>query len=73
MDAFSRTIYYLRDPAETEKAVALFRDVSNGHLGFDIEYPPSFIKGQPLHKTALVQLASPSVALLVQVSAMSGK
>ncbi|KAF8527901.1 ribonuclease H-like domain-containing protein, partial [Hysterangium stoloniferum] len=36
-----------------------------------IEYRPSFIKGQPLHKTALVQLASASIALLVQVSAMS--
>jgi len=71
MDSLSRTLYYLRDAAETDKTLAQFKNIFNGHLGFDIEYRPTFVKGQPLHRTALVQLASNSIALLVQVSAMS--
>jgi hypothetical protein len=66
-------LFYLRDHAEANRTVEEFREKLKGPLGLDIEYRPNFTKGRPLNKTALVQLASESVALLVQVSAMSGE
>ena len=66
-------LYYLCDRTLTDCIVEELRQELFGPLGFDIEYRPNFIKGRPLNKTALVQLASASVVLLVQVSAMSGQ
>lgn len=66
-------LIYLRDTALTDQTVEKFREKLSGPLGFDIEYRPNFVKGRPLNKTALVQLASSSVILLVQVSAMSSQ
>ncbi|KAF8489593.1 ribonuclease H-like domain-containing protein [Gautieria morchelliformis] len=64
-------LIYLRDTALTDRTVQDFREKLTGPLGFDIEYRPNFTKGCPLNRTALVQLASESLVLLVQVSAMS--
>ena len=64
---------YLRDASLTDQTVEELRSRLVGPLGFDIEYRPNFIKGRPQNRTALVQLASDSVVLLVQVSAMSSQ
>ena len=66
-------LIYLRDAAQTDRAVTQFRDKLNGPLGFDLEYRPNYTKGRPSNRTALIQLASASLVLLVQVSAMSSQ
>ncbi|KIJ45562.1 hypothetical protein M422DRAFT_227191 [Sphaerobolus stellatus SS14] len=66
-----QALHYLRDHVATDHLVNSHKHQLKGPLGFDIEYPPTFVKGQPQNKTALVQLASDSIILLVQVSAMS--
>lgn len=42
-------------------------------LGFDVEWKPGFLKGQPENKVALIQLANNEVIYLLQVSAMQSK
>lgn len=42
-------------------------------LGFDVEWKPGFLKGQPENKVALIQLANNDVIYLLQVSAMRSK
>jgi len=42
-------------------------------LGFDVEWKPAFLKGQPENKVALIQLANNEVIYLLQVSAMQSK
>jgi len=42
-------------------------------VGFDVEWKPAFLKGQPENKVALIQLANNAVIYLLQVSAMRGK
>lgn len=66
-------LHYLRDASLTDQTVEELRSRLVGPLGFDIEYRPNFVKGRPQNRTALVQLASDSVVLLVQVSAMSSQ
>ncbi|KAF8587296.1 ribonuclease H-like protein [Ramaria rubella] len=73
LSAAGGVLVYLRDAVHTDGIVSEYRDKFKGPLGFDIEYRPNFLKGQPSNKTALVQLAAESVTLLAQVSAMSGK
>lgn len=42
-------------------------------FGFDVEWKPGFLKGQPENKVALIQLANNEVIYLLQVSAMQSK
>lgn len=42
-------------------------------FGFDAEWKPAFLKGQPENKVALIQLANNEVIYLLQVSAMESK
>ena len=42
-------------------------------VGFDVEWKPAFLKGQPENKVALIQLANNAVIYLLQVSAMRSK
>lgn len=59
---------YLTDSAKIDHAVAALR----GPLGFDLEWKPSFLKGQPENPTSLVQLASSDTILLMQLSGAEG-
>ncbi len=42
-------------------------------LGFDLEWRPNFIRGNPENPVALVQLASEDTILLIHVALMSSK
>ena len=42
-------------------------------LGFDLEWRPNFIKGNPENPVALVQLASEDTILLIHLTYMSGE
>lgn len=68
-----QTLVYLRDAALADEFVHQYRESLQGPLGIDIEYRPNYLKGCPLNPTALIQLASVDVVLLVQISAMSGQ
>ncbi|KAL4068284.1 ribonuclease H-like domain-containing protein [Scleroderma yunnanense] len=41
-----------------------------GPIGFDLEWRPNFIKGQPENPVAVVQIASADTVLIIQVSKM---
>lgn len=58
---------YLRDTQKANDEVAKLR---SGPLGFDLEWKPSFRKGQKENAVALVQLATEDMVLIIQVSAM---
>jgi hypothetical protein len=60
--------HYIRDVHQANILVGLLR----GPVGFDLEWRPSFQKGQPENPVALVQLANEETILLIQVSAMQG-
>jgi hypothetical protein len=40
-------------------------------LGFDMEWKPSFVRGQPENRVALIQLANQDTILLLQLAAMA--
>jgi hypothetical protein len=42
-------------------------------FGFDVEWKPNFVKGQPQSPIALLQLAKEDQILLIQLSAMNGE
>lgn len=42
-------------------------------LGFDLEWKPNFIKGNPENPVALVQIASEDTILLIHVALMPSK
>lgn len=42
-----------------------------GHVGFDLEWRPSFVKGEPEHPVALIQIATRDDVYLFQISTMS--
>ena len=60
---------YIRDHAVANDELAR---LPHGVYGFDLEWKPTFVAGQPEHPVALVQLASDKVILLIQLSAMKG-
>lgn len=42
-------------------------------FGVDLEWPPTFVKGQSEKKTSLVQICSANNILLIQLGRMHGK
>jgi hypothetical protein len=60
-------MHYIRDYDEANQQVA---QLQPGHYGFDLEWKPTYVKGQPENRVAIVQLANNQTILLIQVSAM---
>jgi hypothetical protein len=58
---------------DCDKADELLAVLEPCVFGFDVEWKPSFLKGQPENKVALIQLANNEVIYLLQVSAMQSK
>jgi hypothetical protein len=63
-------MHYIRDYDEANLKVS---ELKPGPFGFDLEWKPSFKKGQPANRVALVQLANNETILLIQVCAMRSK
>lgn len=63
-------LFYIRDQRQVDLAIDRLH---NGPLGFDLEWRPSFIKGQLENPVALVQLSNEYTILLIQISAMGGR
>jgi hypothetical protein len=61
-------LLYIRDTIQAEQALATLPE---GALGFDLEWPSNFRRGQQ-HRVALIQLATLDMVYLLQVSAMQG-
>lgn len=64
----SSRIVYIRDTLTAELELS---EPLTGPLGFDLEWKPTFVKGQPENPVAVVQLASADRILLFQVTAMT--
>lgn len=62
-------LFYVRDHLE---ANAIVSKLGSGPLGFDLEWKPNFVKGQPENPVAVVQLSSEDTIVLFQVIAMKG-
>ncbi|KAF9459441.1 ribonuclease H-like domain-containing protein, partial [Collybia nuda] len=60
------TLHYI---TSLDQANALLQ-LLQGPVGFDLEWRPSFRKGEPEHPVSLVQLANSEIILLIQISAM---
>lgn len=58
---------------DCDRAEELLAVLEPGTFGFDVEWKPAFLKGQPENKVALIQLANNEVIYLLQVSAMESK
>ena len=61
---------YITDCDRAEELLAALQPCA---FGFDVEWKPGFLKGQPQNKVALIQLANNEVIYLLQVSAMQSK
>lgn len=62
--------HYIRQHEEANNAL---ERLEFGVYGFDIEWKPTFRKGQPENPVSLIQIANHEVILLLQVSAMRGE
>ena len=61
---------YVTDCDRADELLAVLEPCA---LGFDVEWKPVFLKGQPENKVAIIQLANNEVIYLLQVSAMQSK
>lgn len=61
---------YVTDCDRADEVLAVLQPCA---FGFDVEWKPGFVKGQPENKVALIQLANNEVIYLLQVSAMQSK
>ncbi|KZT19395.1 ribonuclease H-like protein [Neolentinus lepideus HHB14362 ss-1] len=61
-------LVYIRDHEQADLECSR---ITEGSLGFDLEWKPTYVSGEPTNKVALVQLANADCVLLLQVSAMS--
>lgn len=61
---------YVTDCDRADELLAVLEPCA---LGFDVEWKPGFLKGQPENKVALIQLANNEIIYLLQVSAMQSK
>ncbi|KAJ7596714.1 ribonuclease H-like domain-containing protein, partial [Mycena floridula] len=62
---------YTRDIDKANESIQAAYDQGETAFGFDVEWKPSFRKGEAEHPVALVQLATNNRILLIQISAMS--
>lgn len=58
---------------DCDRANEVLTALQPGAFGFDVEWKPAYVKGQPANKVALIQLANNEVIYLLQVSAMKSK
>jgi hypothetical protein len=63
-------LHYIRHHEEANNAL---ENLNSGVYGFDLEWKPTFKKGQPENPVSLVQIANHQVILLLQVTAMRGE
>lgn len=63
-------LVYIRDHQEANRALERLDD---GVYGLDLEWKPTFAKGQAENPVALVQIANYRTILLLQVTAMRGE
>jgi len=63
-------VTYVRDHRQADD---LLQRLNKGPYGFDLEWKPTFIKGQAQNRVALIQIANDQTILLLQVSAMQRK
>ncbi|KAF8922276.1 ribonuclease H-like domain-containing protein [Mucidula mucida] len=61
---------YITDVQAANNAIASQLGSYIGHCGFDLEWRPSFMKGEREHPVSLVQIATSDIAFLFHVSAM---
>ncbi|EPQ60975.1 ribonuclease H-like protein, partial [Gloeophyllum trabeum ATCC 11539] len=61
-------LLYIRDHEQADLECSR---VTKGPLGFDLEWKPTYVTGEPENKVAVVQLANADRILLLQISAMS--
>ncbi|KAF9036505.1 ribonuclease H-like protein [Hymenopellis radicata] len=61
---------YITDVHAANSAIGSQLASYTGHCGFDLEWRPSFVKGEMEHPVSLVQIATSDIAFLFQVSAM---
>ncbi|TFK57491.1 ribonuclease H-like protein [Heliocybe sulcata] len=64
----SGRLVYIRDHEQADLECSR---ITEGSLGFDLEWKPTYVSGVPENKVALVQLANSDSILLLQVSAMT--
>jgi len=62
-------VLYIRDATYADRELSV---LTEGPLGFDIEWRPKFVKGGPDNPVALIQLATVDTVFLLQISAMQG-
>lgn len=63
-------LIYTRDHQEANRAL---EQLNSNAYGFDLEWKPTFMKGQSENRVALVQIANHETILLLQVTAMQGR
>ena len=66
--SLSPALYYFTNHHE---ANALLACLPHGPIGFDLEWRPTFRKGQPENRVALVQLATADTVILLHVHFMT--
>jgi hypothetical protein len=62
-------LFYITDHRQVDLTIPT---LPSGPLGFDLEWRPTFNKGQLENPVALVQLSNEDKILLIQISAMTG-
>ncbi|KIY67573.1 ribonuclease H-like protein [Cylindrobasidium torrendii FP15055 ss-10] len=64
------TLFYVTSLPEADALLAKHLSFTSGVVGFDLEWPPTFRKGQPENPVSLVQIASQDAVFLFQISKM---
>ncbi len=62
--------HYITDAATADVLIARYLEHHVGHVGFDLEWKPSFVRGARENPVALVQIATKTEVFLFQLSAM---
>ncbi|KAK0465286.1 ribonuclease H-like domain-containing protein [Desarmillaria tabescens] len=63
--------HYITTVAAADAVIARHLEHYVGHVGFDLEWKPSFVRGARENPVALVQIATETEVFLFQLSAMS--
>lgn len=65
-------VLYIRDHVEANKQLSKLPESANV-FGFDLEWKPTFRRGDGQNPVALVQLANDKTIFLLQITSMKGK
>ncbi|KAK0208470.1 ribonuclease H-like domain-containing protein [Desarmillaria ectypa] len=63
--------YYITNVAAADTLIARHLEHYIGHVGFDLEWKPSFVRGARENPVALVQIATATQVFIFQLSSMS--